>query len=132
MVDEIIWEKDYNPEKSSTWSSDGRYEYVHKKYYKKCYFSRNGKKELTGHKYLDSESEEKIDHYDYSYEDSKEEKTGNYISHHNYKYFILKAWNWDNNYYNEYEYKRYKRRVIVLDTGKKIYGDWWFDEKYYK
>ena len=95
-------------------------------------YGLNGKKELTGHKYLDSESEEKIDHYDYSYEDSKEEKTGNYISHHNYKYFILKAWNWDNNYYNEYEYKRYKRRVIVLDTGKKIYGDWWFDEKYYK
>ena len=64
MVDEIIWEKDYTPEKTSTWSSDGRYEYVHKKYYIKCYFKRGGNKKETRHKYLCDESNETIDHYD--------------------------------------------------------------------
>ena len=97
MVDEIIWEKDYTPEKTSTWSSDGRYEYVHKKYYMKCYFKRGGNKKETRHKYLCDESDETIDHYDHSYTD-----------------------------------KKYKRTITVLDNGKKIYGDWWLDDQYYK
>ena len=74
MVDEIIWEKDYTPEIARTWSSDGRYEYVHKKYYIKCYFKRGGNKKETRHKYLCDESNETIDHYDYSYINTKVEE----------------------------------------------------------
>ena len=84
MVEEIIWKKDYTPEKSSSWSSNGRYEYVNKKYYKKCYFKINGVEKETRHKYLYEETDEKIDHYVRSYTDRKEEKTGDYIDNHSY------------------------------------------------
>ena len=78
MVDEIIWEKDYTPEIARKWSSDGRYEYVHKKYYIKCYFKIGGNKKETRHKYLCDESDETIDHYDHSDTDIKV-KIGNLI-----------------------------------------------------
>ena len=114
MVEEIIWKKDYTPEKSSSWSSNGRYEYVNKKYYKKCYFKINGVEKETRHKYLYEETDDKIDHYDYSYTDTKEEKTGDYINNHSYTYFL------------------FKRNVIVLDNGKRIYGDWEYDGYEYR
>ena len=132
MVEEIIWRKDYTPEKSSSWSSNGRYEYVNKKYYKKCYFKINGVEKETRHKYLYEETNDKIDHYDYSYTDTKEEKTGDYIDNHSYTYFLFKDWNWNNRHSYEYKYNKYKRNVIVLDNGKRIYGDWEYDGYEYK
>ena len=131
-INEIIWEKDYTPEIARKWSSDGRYEYVHKKYYIKCYFKIGGNKKETRHKYLCDESDETIDHYDHSDTDIKEEKTGKYIEHHSYEYFLFKDWKFNNQYYREYEFKKYKRTVNVLDNGKKIYGNWQFDDQYYK
>ena len=59
-INEIILEKDYTPEIARKWSSDGRYEYVHKKYYIKCYFKIGGNKKETRHKYLCDESDETI------------------------------------------------------------------------
>jgi hypothetical protein len=132
MVDEIIWEKDYTPEKTSTWSSDGRYEYVHKKYYMKCYFKRGGNKKETRHKYLCDESDETIDHYDHSYTDTKEEKTGRYNEYHSSNYYFLRRYILDDVTFRQYEFKKYKRTITVLDNGKKIYGDWWLDDQYYK
>ena len=134
MVDEIIWEKDYTPEETRTWSSNGRYEYVHKKYYKKCYFKRGGIKKETRHKYLCDECDEKIDHYKYSYTDTKEEKTDRYVERQCPKYLLFKFGIWINSdvCFRQYEYKKYKRTITVLDTGKKIYGDWEFEDQYYK
>ena len=132
MVDEIIWEKDYTPEKTSTWSSDGRYEYVHKKYYMKCYFKRGGNKKETRHKYLCDESNETIDHYDHSYTDTKEEKTGRYNEYHSSNFPILKFYILGDATFRQYEFKKYKRTITVLDNGKKIYGNWQFDDQYYK
>ena len=77
-------------------------------------------------------SNDKIDHYDYSYTEYKEEKTGDYIDNHSYTYFLFKDWNWNHRHSYEYKYNKYKRNVIVLDNGKRIYGDWEYDKYEYK
>lgn len=132
MIKAVTWECDYsNPEKISSFSSDGRFETITKYYYIKCYYYIEGNKKETNYKYFShSDKEGPIDHLSYSYTDTKEEKTGKYIQSHHYKYFLW--FDWDHDYSYSYQYYKYKREVMVLDNGKKIYGDWCYDSSYYK
>lgn len=128
MTEKVIWECDYsNPEKTSTWSSDGRYEYVKKKFYMTCYYKdKNGNKTKKSYKYFDHEKNDEIDHLERTYTDTKTEKTGRWND--NYKYFLF--WDWDHKY--SYQYKKYERTVKVFDYGKKIYGDWYEVDTFWK
>jgi hypothetical protein len=132
MIERVEWECDYsNPEKTSFFSSDERYEWVTKKYYKKCYYYINGSKKGTSYKYhYKTENVPRIDHFSYSYTDTKEEKTGRYKWQDHYKYFLW--FDFDHNVTYSYEYKKYERTVTVLDNGKKIYGNWDYVKSYYK
>ena len=132
MNEKVIWECDYsNPEKESSWSSNGRYEYVTKKYYITCYYEdKNGNKTKKSYKYFDHENNETIDHLKRTYKEYKTEKTGRYVEHDRYKYFLI--WDWDHKYSYDYEYEKYEREIKLLDNGKKIVGNWYLVDTYWK
>ena len=59
----------------SSWSLDGRYEYVTKRYYITCsYEDKNGNKTKKSYKYFEHKKNKTIDHLKRKYTESKTEK----------------------------------------------------------
>ena len=102
-----------------------------KRYYITCYYEdKNGNKTKKSYKYFDHENNETIDHLKRTYKEYKTEKTGRYVEHERYKYFLI--WDWDHKYSYDYEYEKYEREIKLLDNGKKIVGNWYLVDTYWK